>query len=319
MSIVAGIDEAGYGPPLGPLVVSAVVFRVPDEHRETDLWKLLRGCVSRNPRVRRKLVVADSKQVYSRSKGVGVIEETSLCFLSQTSGRFDRVDRLLEALAGDEAADAFNYPWYQPQDAPVPLSGRALGLDAKSARLGEVLEAAGVAFLGVRCLPLFEAAFNRAVAETHNKSTVLFSQAARLISGLMKRYAREDLVVTVDKQGGRDRYGPLLGRRFRGARLVVKRQDRLGGHYQLRRGGSTSEVRFIMNGEQHSLAVALASMFSKYVRELYMKLFNDYWQRQLPEVKSTAGYARDARRFLADIAPVREKLGVPDDVLIRRR
>jgi len=319
MSIVAGIDEAGYGPSLGPLVVSATVFRVPDEHREASLWRLLTRYVSMNPRVKRKLVVADSKKAYSRSKGIGVLEETSLCFLSQTAGRFDRLDALLRALAGDEAADAFNYPWYQPQEDAVPLSGRALGLEAKSERLRTVLDASGVTFLGVRCLPLFEAAFNSSVEESGTKSAVLFSQASRLISGMMKRYADDDLIVTVDKHGSRDRYGPLLGKRFKGVRLTVKRQDRKAGHYQMRRGARSWEVRFVMNGEKHSLPVALASMFSKYVRELYMKLFNRYWQTHLPEVKATAGYARDARRFLTDITPAREKLGIPDDVLIRQR
>ena len=319
MSIVAGIDEAGYGPPLGPLIVSGVVFYVPDEHRDANLWKLLTRYVSPNPRVKRKLVVADSKDVYSRSKGVGVIEETSLCFLSLSGGRHDRMGTLLRALAGEDADDALNYPWYQDQDVEVPLSGRALGLDRKTERLTRALEMSGVRFLGVRCLPLFEAAFNRSIEETKNKQSVLFDQAAKLISGMMKRYAGEDLLITIDKHGSRDRYAPLLGRRFRGARLVVRHQDRHVGHYRIRHRGRESDVRFVLNGEKHSMPVALASMFSKYVRELYMKLFNGFWRKHLPKVKSTAGYARDARRFLADIAPVRRKLGIPDEVLVRQR
>ena len=319
MSIIAGIDEAGYGPPLGPLVVSATVFRVPDEHADTDLWKLLTRSVSPNPRVKRKLVVADSKQSYSRSKGVGVIEETSLCFAGVSAGRYERVGALLGALAGEEADDALNYPWYQDQDARLPLSGRALGLDGKVERLGRTLNACGVTFLAVRCLPLFEAAYNRSIEKTKNKQLVLFEQAAKLISGIMKRYAGERLRITVDKHGGRNRYAPLLGRRFRGARLVVKRQDRHVGHYQIRHRGRDSDVSFVMHGEKHSMPVALASMFSKYVRELYMKMFNGFWRQHLPGVKSTAGYAQDARRFLSDVANVRRKLGIPDDVLVRRR
>jgi hypothetical protein len=60
-------------------------------------------------------------------------------------------------------------------------------------------------------------------------------------------------------------------------------------------------------------------MFSKYVREIYMETFNAFWQRHLPELKPTAGYHQDAGRFLADIASTREKLSVPDEVLIRKR
>jgi ribonuclease HII len=319
LSIVAGIDEAGYGPPLGPLVVSAVVFRVSDEHRCANLWKLLSRYVSANPRARRKLVVADSKKSYSTSKGVGVIEETSLCFLSLVASRFNRMDALLEALAGEEARDALNYPWYRNQDVEIPLSGRALGFSAKSERLAKTLEESGVGFLGVRCLPVFEAAFNRAIDETHNKHDLLFSQSARLIAGIMKRYAGEDIIITADKQGGRDRYGPPLGRRFKGARLVVRRQDRRVAHYHVRHEGSQSEIRFLLEGERYSMPVALASMFSKYVRECYMKLFNGFWRSHLPKVRTTAGYAEDAGRFLKEIAPMRERLGIPDDVLVRCR
>src|SRR5438128_726985 len=72
-AIIVGIDEAGYGPLLGPLVVSAVAFEVPvSVLREAksaadgpDLWKLLRTAVSRRPLKRgSRLAVADSKVLY---------------------------------------------------------------------------------------------------------------------------------------------------------------------------------------------------------------------------------------------------------------
>ncbi len=319
MSIIAGIDEAGYGPPLGPLVVSAVAFRVPDEHREADLWKLLSRAITGRTKTHRKLVVADSKKAYSPAKGIGVLEETTLSFLALAGKHPERLDALFETLAADDAKDAFNYPWYQPQDARVPLTGRALGLEAKADRLRETFAEAGVEFIGARSLPLFEGAFNRAVEETDNKQEVLFAQAARLIGSLMKRFANEDLVIHVDKQGGRDRYGPVLAKRFLGSRLTVKHQDRRAGHYRVRHADGEFEVRFLMHGEKHSMPVALASMYSKYVRELYMRLFNEFWNTHVPGVKPTAGYAEDSKRFLAQVAPARERLGIPDDVLIRKR
>ena len=63
MAIVAGIDEAGYGPLLGPLVVSVVAFEVPDGLAGVDLWELLSAAVSRckrRPLGARILAVATS-------------------------------------------------------------------------------------------------------------------------------------------------------------------------------------------------------------------------------------------------------------------
>jgi len=64
-------------------------------------------------------------------------------------------------------------------------------------------------------------------------------------------------------------------------------------------------VLFQPEAEMAHLTVALASMTAKYCRELLMKRFNLYWNvqasdRGLPELKPTAGYRSDARRWLHD-------------------
>ena len=45
-----GIDEAGYGPNLGPLVMTAVACRLPDDLAEADLWQTLEAGVRRERR-----------------------------------------------------------------------------------------------------------------------------------------------------------------------------------------------------------------------------------------------------------------------------
>jgi ribonuclease HII len=78
------------------------------------------------------------------------------------------------------------------------------------------------------------------------------------------------------------------------------------------------EIRFCAGGEAY-LPVALASMISKYLRELAMQAFNQFWIRHLPELRPTAGYPGDSQRFKRDIASVQASLGIDDRMLWRDR
>ena len=69
--------------------------------------------------------------------------------------------------------------------------------------------------------------------------------------------------------------------------------------------------------ERQHLPVALASMTAKYVRELFMLRFNRFFSRAVPELRPTAGYVTDARRFLSDVQPVIERLRLTPSRLIR--
>jgi ribonuclease HII len=99
---------------------------------------------------------------------------------------------------------------------------------------------------------------------------------------------------------------------------IIREQD---GHseYLLHRGANSVRIIFREKAETHCMAVALASMLSKYLREALMRRFNSFWARYMPEVPPTAGYYEDGTRFLRDIEPARRKLGIADEELIRCR
>ena len=71
-------------------------------------------------------------------------------------------------------------------------------------------------------------------------------------------------------------------------------------------------------GAEACLPAALASMASKYLRELSMLAINDYWRRRVPQLRPTAGYPNDAKRFRAEIAEAVQGLDIPERVLWRK-
>jgi len=122
------------------------------------------------------------------------------------------------------------------------------------------------------------------------------------------------VLIVADKHGGRNCYDRHLQEIADGAMIFRLREGRDESRYRI----GSSELRFQAGGESH-LPVALASIVSKYVRELSMELFNRFWAEHVPGVKPTKGYPVDARRFRVDIAEAQRRLNIPDTVLWRER
>ena len=80
-----------------------------------------------------------------------------------------------------------------------------------------------------------------------------------------------------------------------------------------------TQIKFIKDGEAKEFTIALASMFCKYLRELGMKMFNNFWQEHSPHLLPTAGYYKDSQRFIREIMPFTTKLGLPPENFIRLR
>src|SRR5215207_1190031 len=114
--ILAGIDEAGYGPLLGPLVVGCCAFELADADPFAPLpclWKRLRKHISKNrSKTGRKLHVNDSKQVYSPSTGLKELERSVLSLLTTLRGGAAALDPLLAHLAPHAVNDVAGYAWY---------------------------------------------------------------------------------------------------------------------------------------------------------------------------------------------------------------
>ena len=124
--------------------------------------------------------------------------------------------------------------------------------------------------------------------------------------------------IVCDKHGGRNRYANLLSEHFPDSLMEIYDESRQRSVYRFGPAERRVEIRFQTKAEVH-LPVALASMASKYFRELAMQSFNDFWQARVSCLRPTAGYPQDAKRFKAQIAAVQEKLGINDRILWRNK
>src|SRR5262249_36496480 len=156
--LLAGIDEAGYGPTLGPLCVGMSLFRVRDwspGDEAPDLWKLLRAAVcTKATSAKRRIPIADSKALKLAND-----HKTKHPLVHLERG----VPASLRALADDGVPDdealfarlgarLESRPWYTGGPRPLPVAISAGQLAIAASRIAGSCEGAGVEMVDLRCL-----------------------------------------------------------------------------------------------------------------------------------------------------------------------
>ena len=184
--------------------------------------------------------------------------------------------------------------------------------------LREALDAKNVRLLRIESRCVFPGRFNELTEEYGNKAEALSRTTLSLVADVLASLPPGETQIVCDKHGGRNRYGPLLQGLYPDVLIEVGRESREVSTYRWGAKPARCEIHFMAGGES-ALPTALASMVSKYLRELSMHAFNGYWRRHLPELRPTAGYPGDARRFKSEIAAVQQSLGIEDRVLWRER
>ncbi|MFQ5962893.1 MAG: hypothetical protein ACE5KZ_01250 [Candidatus Scalinduaceae bacterium] len=319
MSIIAGIDEAGYGPKLGPLVLTTVAIDIPVKYNnKINIWHLLKEAISDKIQKRRnRVVVHDSKKIYSQKSGLKILEEAVLSFIWCTKGQVTRFSDLLKLLSNYNEEVFNKYPWYKGKDIDLPVASNVSAILNYVDLVKNTISLQEVSLLEVKSIFICAYEINKQLKLYGNKSLLLFKNSEKHLKGIFEQFGKNEPQVLIDKHGGRNHYHKLLANSFEGCNVNAILEGNSISTYKISNERRKMNVSFAVGADSKYFPTALASMFSKYIRELFIRLFNEYWQERVHDIKPTAGYPEDAKRFLSQIHKTKNKLGISDDILIR--
>jgi hypothetical protein len=307
-----GIDEAGYGPNLGPLVLTAVVAEShaePQVHgrvdnRSLDFWNDLAANVDRAGGDPDRLWVDDSKAIYRGGKGRDRLEQA--CWAAVIAAGHPlpySIAEFVDALGAGTPEQSELSRWHedgQPCRAFPPLDQAQL----ESLRVRQCLtpRQSNWNIKAVRSVIVGPERFNSGLAARGLKSEVHFAAFSELLRWVWDLAADGIATyVTSDKHGGKHYYMPALCQAIPEAWIDRGNEGPELSRYLMRFRERAVELCLTPRADRTDGFVALASIVSKTVREVWMDIFNGYWRARIPDLRPTAGYPTDAARFRREI------------------
>lgn len=314
-----GVDEAGYGPNLGPLVIAATVWQTSNKMSETKLCNVLSNDFTTENWVSggEHIPLGDSKKLYQPGKGLITLETGLLSLLelvnSDDECQQSRPQHVQELISSHVVASklATQVPWYEHlHKFEIPRNQT----QAEITRLGELAKQrfkhAEIELIKVRALLITEYFFNMEVDRSGSKGHLLSQSSLKLVADLLSEYS-QSAEVFCDRQGGRKNYMPILMDTWPEDWFIQTAASNQRCSYR-RSTDRSIDIHFSVGGDRFP-PTALASMFAKYLRERLMESFNAFWLREVPGIKPTAGYPQDAKRFRKEIESRAAKLGLNSD------
>ena len=283
MVYLIGTDEAGYGPNLGPLVISASVWQVPDGMRSEDLFDRLGHVIVDS--------IAEAEKSRSAARGHCRFKNSlsfrrrSAAFGARTVGRLGAYWNINLALGA-----RFGILWQlmsRTNFALVPGSkSTMLPFPAMALLLIGLPTLCGCA---IRSRPKEYNCLHCGAGRFFRKSSIncwnCYGSKGALLSHLTLELIEQ--VNTTASQPGQSRSSatntaggiathPLLAEHFPDWMIEIHGESRQQSVYRFGPAERRIEFCFRTNAER-CLPAALASMASKYLRELAMQAFNEYW------------------------------------------
>lgn len=317
-----GTDEAGYGPNLGPLTIGGTSWRLPQPN--LNLYDLLAPVVCQGKPSPDQIQLADSKKVYQSTGVITGLETSVLAILFALHGSVPRNLKSLARLCCTEAGQQqlADQPGCDFASIQLPIRASLEAIKTLGRRFGETLDKADIQLQAVQCELVFPSEFNRQVEALGNKAHLLSSRTLALASRLIQQFSQDEqtdtITIVCDKHGGRSKYAAMVQHWLNPNSLLIDLESRDMSQYRFEAGVLSGSIQFKTKGESF-LPTALASMVAKYLREVCMAGWNQFWSQHVPDIRPTKGYPVDAKRFKKEIEQAQRKLGIQDEVIWRSR
>ncbi len=310
---VIGVDEAGYGPNLGPLLIGASVWRIPSRYELGQLSARLMP--EFQPRrwhhrsVELYVPLGDSKELYQSgtstdSLQIGIfslLNSTSMENSSHASSAASFYSRIgVEKILYQDKTSLL--PWYLELDDCSALEKEVVNRGFP--RIADAgLQRADVTFQGFSARVIHELEFNRLLDLHQSKGRLLSLATLELVRDVLSDLPLSQgdrVVICCDRHGGRQKYLEVLNEIFPDCFFWIDREQPSESSYRAEYRNHPLKISFTVGGDSQP-ATAAASMLAKLLRELCMDAFNQYWSRHVPGLVPTAGYPVDAKRFIAQL------------------
>lgn len=324
-TVVAGIDEAGYGPLLGPLVVAAASYVLEPGADEAAVHGLVEDSESWDT----LLPTADSKRLYHSGGSLARLELSALGHMLLARGELPgHVAAFLDGAVGCDPAEFEELPWYAGRllDTPLPRVAEARLVEQRAAAHRDWLAERGARVGSLHIAPVPVPRFNRHATAAGTKAATLFAATSRLVEALVAAHPDAPLVIHVDRQGGRIHYAEALSQAFPFVALTTQDESRERSVYSLDWPGRPPvRLEVSVKADDRRAPVALASVLAKTTREVCMGVLNDWFVERAARrdadapLAPTAGYGRDAQRYLLEVDRLVLESGATRDMFVRCR
>lgn len=219
-------------------------------------------------------------------------------------------------------------------------------------KLKRVMKGSGIDLIDIKSIVLCPHLYNESIAKK-GKLFLNYLQFERLIENALKRILIENIsvkdkeeTVKLEKKYKKETRNFKKNKRKNNLNSIFVIADKLGskkyyinylksgllGNFNIKvleqsRDISTYElsnnleirISFIKEGDKTRFPIALSSVFSKYIRERFIKNINRFFTNKIRNLKPTKGYAYKVEKFIEVTNDVRKKYDIATNCFLRKR